>query len=382
MVDLTLGGVTKSYGTRKVLDDIDLTIPDGELCVIVGPSGSGKTTLLRVVAGLEKLDSGTVAFDGEVVNDLAPRDRNLAIVFQEPALFPYLTAYGNLAFGLRARKLPRVEMIPRAEHIAAILGLSDVLHRYPRDLDKGDTQCVAIGHAIVRDAFLYLLDEPLARLDSARRDAVRDALKRLHQEKRNTVVYVTQDHLEAMSLADRLVLLRDGRVEQEGAPMDLYERPVSRFVAGFFGALKMNFLPGTLARAESGDAIRLARSGMHIPLPPNRLPKGLADGHSITLGIRPEHMMRAIRVSPPDGTLRCDADIEMLRPAGSRVCATFRMDGEPIVAELQAHDVSAPGERIAIDINLKRASIFDAASGKALTWSSPAASPSIDGAAA
>ncbi len=367
MANLTVSGVVKSFGKHKALSGIDLTVPDGELCVVVGPSGSGKTTLLRAVAGLEDVDAGSIAVDAEVVNDLRPRDRNVAMVFQRPALFPHLTVYGNIAFGLRARSMPRAEMIPRVEHAAELLGISSLLGRYPRELREGEQQCVAIAHAIVRDALLFLFDEPLSRLDAVHRETVRAALKRLHREKGMTTLYVTQDQMEALSLADRIVLMREGRVEQEGAPIDLFERPASRFVAGFFGPLKMNFLAGTLARSEGGDAVRLANGAMSVPLPPNRLPAGAADGLPVILGLRPEHMMRAIRLSPSDGTLRYEAEIELLQPTGSRVCATFRMGSEPVIAELQAHDVSAPGEKVAIDINLKRATIFDAGTEKALS---------------
>ncbi|MGH6926206.1 MAG: ABC transporter ATP-binding protein, partial [Propylenella sp.] len=366
MANLTVSGLEKSFGKRKVLSGLDLTLTDGEFVVVVGPSGSGKTTLLRAIAGLEDPDAGTIAFDGEVVNDLQPRDRNVAMVAQNPALFPYLTVFENIAFGLRARGTTRAETIERVEHAAELVGVSDLLGRHPRQLTEGERQCVAIGHAIVRDALLFLLDEPLSRLDSVRREAMLAALKRLHQERAMTVIYVTQDQMEALNLGDRIVLLRDGRVEQEGAPIELFERPVSRFVAGFFGPLKMNFLAGTVARGAGADAIKLANGGMSVPLPPNRLPAGAADGSPIVLGLRPEHMMRAVRVTPPDGTLRYEAEIELIQPTGSRLRATFRMGGEPVVAELQAHDVSGPGERVRIDINLKRATLFDAETGQAL----------------
>jgi multiple sugar transport system ATP-binding protein len=367
MANLAITGLKKSFGKERALSGIDLTVQDGELCVVVGPSGSGKTTLLRAIAGLESVDAGTIAFDGEVVNDLAPRDRNVAMVPQSPMLFPYLTVYGNIAFGLRARGMPRAEMIQRVERAAELVGISGLLGRYPSQLTEGEVQSVAIAHAIVRDALLFLLDEPLARLDTVRREEMRAALKRRHQEKPMTVIYVTQDQMEALNLADRVVLLRDGRVEQEGAPIDLFERPASRFVAGFFGPLKMNFLAGSVTRGDGGDAIRLANGEISVPLPPNRLPASAADGAQVILGLRPEHMMRAVRVSPPDGTLRYEAEIELLQPTGSRVRATFRMGGEPVVAELQAHDATAPGEKVAIDINLKRATIFDAETEKALS---------------
>jgi multiple sugar transport system ATP-binding protein len=373
MASLTITGLEKSFGKHKALSGIDLTVQDGELCVIVGPARSGKTTLLRAIAGLERVNAGTIAIDGEVVNDLKPRDRNVAMVFDHPALFPYLSVYENIAFGLRTRKVPRAEVAQRVERIAELLGIGDLLRRAPRHLTDGERQSVAIAHAVVRDAMLYLFDEPLARFDSARRGEMRAALQRLHQERQQTVVYVTHDQMEAMSIADRIVLLRDGKIEQEGAPIDLFERPASRFVAGFFGVLKMNFLPAVVAKEEERDAVRLTNGDVTVPLPPGSLPQGIAEGTPVILGLRPEHMQRAVRISPSDGTMRYEAEIELLQPTGSRVCATFRLGGEPAVAELQAHDVSAIGDKVAIDINLKRAMIFDAETEKALTPANKAA---------
>ncbi len=367
MANVSISGLTKSVGRVRVLKNIDLAIQAGEFCVVVGPAGSGKSMLLRTLAGLESADAGTITFDGEAVNDLMPRDRNVALVPQAPVLFPTLSVFENIAFGLRTKGLARAEIIKRVEEASTLVDLPERLSRSVRGLTAGECQKIALAQAIARDALLHLFDEPLSRLDGVRREPIRAALKQLHQEKEMTIVYVTQDHMEAMNLADRIVLLRDGAVEQQGTPIELFERPTSRFVAGFFGALKMNFLTGTIARDEAGPAVRLANGGMSVPLPPNRLPQNIADGTSVILGLRPEHMARAVRVSPPDGTMRYEAEIELLQPTGPRVCATFRMGGEPVVAELQAHDVSAPGETVAIDINLKRATLFDAETEKTLS---------------
>jgi multiple sugar transport system ATP-binding protein len=224
----------------------------------------------------------------------------------------------------------------------------------------------AIARAVVREAQVCLLDEPLAGVEPDGRDAMRDEIRQLHREFPATMIYATHDPVEAMTLADRTVLMREGRIEQEGAPLDLFERPVTRFVAGYFGWPKMNFLAGALSRGESGDAIRLEAGGTSIKLPPNRLPKDAADGLSVILGLRPEHMIRAVRASPPDGVFRHEAEIDVLRPIGSRTYATFRMGGAPVVAELLAHDVSRPGDRISIDVNMKRAAIFDATTERAM----------------
>lgn len=367
MANVTISGLRKSFGKTRALDGIDLSVPTGEFCAVVGPPGCGKTTLLRLIAGLDAAEAGRVALDGEAVDDLQPRDRHVALVAQEPVLFPHLTAFENVAFGLRARGTARAEVTRRVEHIAERLGLSGVLRRKPHQLRDGERRRVAIAHAIVSDAMLFLLDEPLAGLSATRRADMRVSLRRLQRERSVTVIYATQDPVEAMIMASRVVVLRKGRIEQVGAPMELYERPASRFVARFFGPLKMNFLTGTVARDGPDASVRLARGEIQAPMPPNILPASVSEGTRVILGVRPEHITRAVRVSPPDGSLRFEADVELLQPTGSRVGATFRLGGEPVVAELQAHDVSATGETVSLDINLKRASLFDAGTGKALS---------------
>lgn len=364
MAQLAISGLTKSFGQVPALRGIDLTVGDGEFCVFVGPSGCGKSTLLRTIAGLEHPDSGTIEIDGQRVNDLRPRDRNVAMVFQNYALYPYLNTFENIAFGLRARKTPRAEIEPRVRRAAEMLDISALLDRYPRQLSGGQRQRVAIGRAIVRNPQLFLFDEPLSNIDAQLRDEMRGEIKRLHRELATTMIYVTHDQIEAMTLADQIVLMRDGVIEQQGPPLTLFERPATRFVAGFLGSPQMNFLAGKLARGEK-DFVRLD-SGLEIPLPPKRVAFDAADGLPVILGLRPEHMMRAVRVSPPDGALRYDAEIELLQLTGSRTYANFKLGGAPVVAELQAHDVSRMGERIPIDINLKRAALFDAATEKAL----------------
>ena len=366
MSSLAIKGVAKTFGRVPALDGIDLMVLEGEFCVIAGPSGAGKSTLLRAIAGLEQIDSGTIEIDGEVVNDLRPRQRDVAMVFQCDALFPAMSVYKNIAFSLEARKTPRAEIEPRVARVAGLLGLTAKLKSRTRLLSQPDRRRAAIARAVVRDAGLCLLDEPLANVEAELRDQLRDEIKLLHREFPTTRLNVTHDPVEAMTLADRTVLMRDGRVEQEGTPLDLFERPRTRFVAGFFGWPKMNFLTGALGRSEAGDVIRLGSDGTIVKLPPNRLPKEAADGLSVILGLRPENMMRAVRASPPDGVFRHDAEIEVLRPMGSRTYAMFKMGGAPVVAELLAHDVSRPCDRIPIDVNLKRAVIFDALTEKAL----------------
>ena len=259
MARLKITGLHKFYGQTHAVRGVDLDIPEGEFAVLVGPSGCGKSTLLRAIAGLEQVDHGTVAIDGEVVNDMRPRDRDVAMVFQNYALYPYMNVFENIAFGLRARKFPKAEIEPRVRRAARMLDIEALLERLPRQLSGGQRQRVAIGRAIVRDARLFLFDEPLSNLDAKLRDEMRSEIKRLHQELGKTMVYVTHDQVEAMTLADRIVLLKDGLIEQQGAPLELFERPRSRFVAGFLGSPAMNFLPATLEGCGRGARGALRR---------------------------------------------------------------------------------------------------------------------------
>ncbi len=367
MGSLTIRGVEKSYGKVPALSGVELSVQEGEFCVLVGPPRAGKTTLLRAVAGLERADRGAIDIDGEIVDGWAPRDRNVAMVFQHDALFPNMSVRKNIDFGLRRRRMPRAEIASRVMRFADFAGIGDLLDLQARQLRPGESQLVAIGRALVRDAALCLFDDPLAPLDAPLREAIRGEIKQLHGEFPSTKIFATRDPTEAMTLGDRIMLMRGGRIEQEGTPLELFERPATRFVAGFFGSPPMNFLPGTLVRADSGDVVRLdGENSVDVRLLPNRLRKDVLNGLAVVLGVRPEHMMRAVRSSPADGSLRHDAEIEVLQPVGSRTYATFRMGGIPVVAELQAHDVSRPGDRIPIDINMKRVAIFDLTTDKAL----------------
>jgi multiple sugar transport system ATP-binding protein len=356
MARLEISGLHKHFGGVHAVRGIDLDVSDGEFCVLVGPSGCGKSTLLRAIAGLETVDQGTIAIDGEVVNDMRPRDRDLAMVFQNYALYPYMNVFENIAFGLRARKFPRAEIDERVPRVAAMLGIASLLDRFPRQLSGGQRQRVAIGRAIVRDARLFLFDEPLSNLDAQLREEMRSEIKRLHQEIGKTIVYVTHDQIEAMTLADRIVLLKDGRIEQQGAPLDLFERPATRFVAGFLGSPAMNFLPAALVGDGGARAIRLG-DGVVLDLPPARR-NGLAPG-AVTFGVRPEHMSRARDGDGRAGLARVRVAIELIQPTGSRTYATVNLGGVPVVAELQAHDVNEPGEEIELAIDMNRIVLID-----------------------
>ncbi len=356
MAEVRVTELHKHFGAVHAVRGINLDIPDGEFTVLVGPSGCGKSTLLRTIAGLEEITDGEIAIGGDVVNDMRPRDRDVAMVFQDYALYPHMTARANIGFGLKARKMPPAEIEQRVARAASMLGINALLDRLPRQLSGGQRQRVAIGRAIVRNPKVFLFDEPLSNLDAQLRDEMRGEIKRLHQEIDTTMIYVTHDQIEAMTLADRIVLMRDGVIEQQGAPLDLFERPATRFVAGFLGSPKMNFIPGKLAR-DGGDRVVL-NDGTSLPLPAGRLATNTPPA-DVSLGLRPEHISRAAGDLAP-GIARLDATVDLLQPTGSRTFATFDIGGVPVIAELQAHDVSRVGEKIALALNLNRASIFAA----------------------
>jgi multiple sugar transport system ATP-binding protein len=359
MARLTVRGLHKRYGKVHALRGIDLDIAEGEFCVFVGPSGCGKSTLLRTIAGLEDIDGGTIEIDGTSVNGVRPRDRNIAMVFQNYALYPYLDVFENIAFGLRARRFAQAEIKARVDRAAAMLGIGPLLARLPRELSGGQRQRVAIGRAIVRDARLFLFDEPLSNLDAQLRDGMRAEIKRLHQEIGKTTIYVTHDQVEAMTLADRIVLLKDGVIEQQGAPLDLFERPATRFVAGFLGSPPMNFVPCRLEAVNGHLAARFA-DGRALPLPAER--SGRYDpwrGHDLILGFRPEHLSRADGVPPRPGQAPLTVLVDLIQPTGTRAYATFRLGGVEVTAELPAHAVERPGTELRLLVDTGRAILID-----------------------
>ena len=283
MANITLKGVKKSYGNNAVVHGVDVDIADGEFIVIVGPSGCGKSTLLRMIAGLEEITAGEVSIGGKVVNDLEPKDRDIAMVFQNYALYPHMTVYNNMAYGLRIRKLSDAEIETRVQKAAKILELGTFLQRKPRELSGGQRQRVAMGRAIVREPAAFLFDEPLSNLDAKLRVQMRLEIQKLHRELKTTSIFVTHDQVEAMTLAQRMIVMNAGLAEQIGAPMEVYDNPASMFVAGFIGSPAMNFLPGIV----KGGILDLVK-GEGIVLPPSIREK-TKDSDAVTLGVRPEH---------------------------------------------------------------------------------------------
>ena len=358
MAGVRLHGVHKRFGKVHAVRGVDIEIPDRAFTVLVGPSGCGKSTLLRMIAGLEEVTEGTVEIDGAVMNDVRPKDRDVAMVFQNYALYPHMSVFENVAFGLRMRNAPNAEIRPRVERAANMLGIADLLERQPRQLSGGQRQRVAMGRALVRDAKLYLFDEPLSNLDAQLRDEMRTEIKRLHQDMQRTMIYVTHDQVEAMTLADRIVLLRDGQIEQEGPPLELYERPATRFVAGFIGSPAMNF---ATARIEAADGAVSVTAGDNVfALPAERAERHAGNGgRDVLLGIRPEHMYRAEGEAPRPGCARLATTVEIVEPMGANTLVNFHLGETSMLVRLEGSAAEQPGDALALDVDMNRAVLVD-----------------------
>jgi multiple sugar transport system ATP-binding protein len=363
MARVRLSELNKKFDGTHAVKDVNLEIRDHEFVVLVGPSGCGKTTTLRMVAGLEDITSGEISIDGKVVNNLAPMDRDIAMVFQNYALYPHMSVYQNMAFGLRMRKFEKPEIERRVKHAAEVLGIQALLERRPRQLSGGQRQRVALGRAIVRNPRVFLFDEPLSNLDAALRVQMRVELKRLHDRLETTAIYVTHDQVEAMTLGDRVVVMKDGMVQQEGAPLELYDHPANRFVAGFIGSPAMNFIPVTLESA--GQALWAQAPGLRVPVPPAK-----ADalrrhaGERALLGLRPE----ALRVAGGGdaGEYAFEAAVEVVEPLGSEILLDMRVGEIAVVARIDPGLRVSAHERVRIAFDPERAHFFDLASEKSL----------------
>ncbi len=360
MAEVRITGLRKTYaGGVQAVRGVDLVIPDRQFTVLVGPSGCGKSTLLRTIAGLEDADDGTIEIGGEIVNDMRPRDRDVAMVFQDYALYPHMTVRNNIGFGLKARKFNKAEIESRVASASGMLGITALLDRLPRHLSGGQRQRVAIGRAIVRNPKIFLFDEPLSNLDAQLRDEMRVEIKRLHQEIATTMIYVTHDQIEAMTLADWIVLMRDGVIEQQGRPLDLFERPETRFVAGFLGSPRMNFIPCRLVR-NGQDARVTFDDGRFLPLPESQSAAlGKAPDGELIFGVRPEHMSRAGSAPPRPGQAPLAVTIDLVQPTGTRTFAQFRLGGVEATVELPSHTVEGPGTSMELLVDLGRAIFID-----------------------
>jgi multiple sugar transport system ATP-binding protein len=350
MASVAVCEVRKSFGAIEVIHGVDVDIGDGEFVVLVGPSGCGKSTLLRMIAGLENITSGIVRINNRVVNNVPPKARDIAMVFQNYALYPHMTVADNMGFSLKLRGAPKTEISSRVKDAAEILGLVPLLGRFPRQLSGGQRQRVAMGRAIVRDPLVFLFDEPLSNLDAKLRVAMRTEIKELHQRLKTTTIYVTHDQIEAMTMADKIVVMHDGRVEQIGAPLALYDRPDNLFVASFIGSPAMNLLKGKIrANGTLGFA---GPQGTELPLA--HAPSG-ADGRPAVYGIRPEHFVIA-----DDGA---DAEIIVVEPTGSEIQVFARLGGEEVVAVFRERHRLNPGDRIRLKPDPRQVHLFDEGTG-------------------
>jgi multiple sugar transport system ATP-binding protein len=355
MADVTFTSVAKRYGDVSVIEDLNLHIRDHELMVLVGPSGCGKSTALRMIAGLEEISAGTIAIGPRVVNTLAPKDRDIAMVFQSYALYPHMTVRENLEFGLKMRGVAKADMQRRVDDAAQILGISLLLDRKPRDLSGGQRQRVAVGRAIVRQPAVFLFDEPLSNLDAKLRVQTRAEITKLQQSLGTTSVYVTHDQVEAMTMGQRITVLRDGKIQQVGTPQEVYEHPANVFVATFIGTPPMNLVQATVAEGM------LRASSFSLPIAP-RYRAALKDGQAVTLGIRPEHIARdAGGVNAP-----VNANVDVVEPIGHESIVYASAGEERLVAIFDPHETPRLGETIALSIDAEKVHVFDRETGKAV----------------
>jgi multiple sugar transport system ATP-binding protein len=354
MASVVIRDVRKAFGLTPVIHGVTITIDDGEFVVLVGPSGCGKSTLLRMIAGLENITAGELAIGDRVVNHLPPKERDVAMVFQNYALYPHMTVAANMAFSMKLRGAPKEEIDTRVKRAADILGLSQLLERFPRQLSGGQRQRVAMGRAIVRDPQVFLFDEPLSNLDAKLRVQMRTEIKELHQRLKTTTIYVTHDQIEAMTMADKIVVMHDGRVEQIGAPLELYDRPQNLFVAGFIGSPAMNFLRGSIR--ANGKLEFQGPGDSRLPLA--TAPQG-SDGRAAVYGVRPEHFTLA-----DDGA---DATIQVVEPTGSEIQIVAQMGGADITAAFRERHPFKPGDKIRLKPDPRVVHLFDAETGQRLT---------------
>ncbi|MBC7143630.1 MAG: sn-glycerol-3-phosphate ABC transporter ATP-binding protein UgpC [Rhodobacteraceae bacterium] len=350
MAEVRVRELRKSYGAVEVIHGLDVDMEDGEFVVLVGPSGCGKSTLLRMIAGLESISSGTIHIGARLVNNLPPAERDIAMVFQNYALYPHKTVAANMAFSLRMRGMDKAGIASRVTRAAEILGLTPYLDRYPRALSGGQRQRVAMGRAIVRDPQVFLFDEPLSNLDAKLRVQMRAEIRELHQRLKTTTVYVTHDQIEAMTMADRIVVMQGGHIEQVGSPLDLYDRPANVFVAGFIGSPAMNLLDGTVGRRAGAPVIGLG--GAELALPADT---PLAEGRQVTLGIRPEHFRLA--ETGLAGT------VSVVEPTGSETHVVMRSEGREIVSVFRERHPFKPGQPLHLAAEPQHLHLFDRASG-------------------
>jgi multiple sugar transport system ATP-binding protein len=363
MAQVTLEQVTKMFDQVTAVRDVNLTVNDKEFVVLVGPSGCGKSTTLRMVAGLEEITGGTIKIGERVVNDVPPKDRDIAMVFQNYALYPHMSVYDNMAFGLKLRKFPKQEIQQRVQEAAEILGIQELLQRKPRALSGGQRQRVAVGRAIVRKPQVFLFDEPLSNLDAKLRVAMRAELKKLHERLQATVIYVTHDQVEAMTMGDRIVIMKDGLIHQVGAPLEVYAHPQNQFVAGFIGSPSMNFIPCTVAGKDG--QLCFSHAGFTLPVPTGRA-KALAGykDKPVTMGIRPEDLHEATPQDPAGSVF--EAMVEVVEPIGHEIYLDVMVGPAEIIARVSPDTPVKVGQKIKLSAITEKLHAFDQQTEKAI----------------
>jgi len=363
MASVIFEKVDKTYGKVSVIDDLNLEIKDQEFMVLVGPSGCGKSTALRMIAGLEEISDGTISIGDRVVNDLPPKDRDIAMVFQSYALYPHMTVRENLEFGLQIRKLPREEIDRLVNEAAQILDITHLLDRKPKQMSGGQRQRVAVGRAIVRKPAVFLFDEPLSNLDAKLRVQMRAEISKLQHRLKTTTVYVTHDQVEAMTMGQRIAVMKDGKIHQLGTPLDLYDRPANVFVATFIGTPPMNLIKVTVT--DGGQ--KLATSKFELPVPKSlrHLTEG-KDGKKVVVGLRPENILDAARPTRGE-TAPVHAEVEIAEPLGNEVVVHARLGDDLIVAKLEPHNIPHMGDKIELLVELDSMHLFDAETEKRLS---------------
>jgi len=358
MAELKFSNVIKRYGKLEVVHGVNLEVKDKEFLVLVGPSGCGKSTLLRMIAGLEEISEGTISIGGKVINDEAPKDRGLAMVFQNYALYPHMNVYENMAFGLKQRKTAKADILRRVQEVAEILGLEDLLLRKPHELSGGQRQRVAMGRAMVRKPSIFLFDEPLSNLDAKLRIQMRAEIKLLHQRVKSTMVYVTHDQVEAMTLADRIVVLKDGYIEQVGTPLELFLNPANIFVAGFIGTPPMNLVSCKIKKESQADFLEF-EYGLRIPIPV-RLGGEIKAGQDVKMGIRTEEITIADEDRRNHSKWIFPGIVKVVEPLGNENHLHVEIEGETFVARCEGRRIIKSGDKIEIAFNLEQMHIFDA----------------------
>ncbi|HEY1245979.1 MAG TPA: sn-glycerol-3-phosphate ABC transporter ATP-binding protein UgpC [Hyphomicrobiaceae bacterium] len=366
MAEVRLRKVVKRFDEVEAVRGIDLDIADHEFVVLVGPSGCGKSTTLRMIAGLEDISDGEILIGGDVVNDVPPKDRDIAMVFQNYALYPHMTVFQNMSFGLRLKRYPKAEIKKRVDEAARILDIAELLDRKPKQLSGGQRQRVAMGRAIVRNPKVFLFDEPLSNLDAKLRVAMRTEIKKVHQQVRTTTVYVTHDQVEAMTLADRVVVMNNGNIEQIGTPQQLYHAPTTRFVAGFIGSPAMNFIPCRLEEQAGALSIRLT-DGLAFPVPEAKAVRyrGSSANGSVLLGLRPEHITEAHGHLEP-GAVPFEARLEVTEPMGMETLVYFGVNGTQVCGRVNPNSGAREGAPLRLAADLNNMHLIDAASGRVI----------------